>query len=184
MKKENQTGNNWQQIMDGVAIELCLSRMTYEILERSSDVSNLAIVGIRTGGEFLGRVIRRKIKELEGIEPPFGVLDITLYRDDIAADQLMPTLKGSSLPFKVSGSRILLVDDVLYTGRTARAALDAVVDFGRPQRVELAVLIDRGNRELPIRADYLGKHLATTTEQRVQVRFKKNSLPEGVYLDV
>ena len=135
---------DWKRVLDASTISRSLSRISYEILEQHRDLKRLSIVGIRTGGEHLGLRIKKKIEEIEGVEVSFGVVDITLYRDDISHSAVQPILKGTDLPFEVSGSRIILVDDVLYTGRTVRAALDAIIDFGRPNCVELAVLVDRG----------------------------------------
>lgn len=173
--------NEWKQIMDSELISRSISRISYEIVERDRNISRLAIVGIKTGGEFLGRRLQQRIKEIEGTEPPFGVVDITLYRDDILEADSYPTLKGTDLPFSVSGSRIVLVDDVLFTGRTVRAALDAIIDFGRPRRVELAVLVDRGHRELPIRPDYVGKNIPSSYRDSVKVRMAESGSEDAVY---
>lgn len=172
-------------IIDLTVVDRFISRIAYEILEKDRNVEKLALVGIRTGGEFFAERLRDKIKELEGKEPHFGVVDITLYRDDLLENDNRPLVKGTSLPFKVSGTRIVLVDDVLYTGRTIRSALDAIIDFGRPQRVELAVLIDRGHRELPIRPDYIGKNLPTNQGEKIRVYLGGEGESEaelGVYL--
>ncbi|MBX7136744.1 MAG: bifunctional pyr operon transcriptional regulator/uracil phosphoribosyltransferase PyrR [Oligoflexia bacterium] len=179
--KMNAVPSNWKTIVDAETISRSISRMSYEILEKDRRLNNLAIVGIRTGGEYLAERIRRKIKEIEGVEPQLGVIDITLYRDDLSNSDLQPTLKGTDLPFSISGARIVLVDDVLYTGRTIRAALDAIIDFGRPACVELAVLIDRGHRELPIRPDYVGKNLPTSKGQFLRLKLSEQGFPDGVY---
>jgi pyrimidine operon attenuation protein/uracil phosphoribosyltransferase len=173
---------DWKIIVDHDTISRCLSRITYEILEKNRDLESLAIVGIHTGGEYLGRRIRSKIKEIEGVDVPFGVIDITLYRDDLSNLQSHPVLKGTDLPFPVTGSTIILVDDVLYTGRTIRAALDAIVDFGRPRSVQLAILVDRGHRELPIRPDYIGKNIPSNRNESLHVRLEEQGIPDGVYL--
>jgi len=174
---------NWKLVLDGEVIARSISRITYEILEKDRDLSRLAVVGIRTAGEVLGRRICDRIAEIENVRIPFGVIDITLYRDDLSMSRAQPTLKGTELPFAVTGARIVLVDDVLFTGRTIRAALDAIIDFGRPARVELAVLVDRGHRELPIRADYVGKNLPSEKHQALRVRLKELGADEdGVYL--
>ncbi len=172
----------WKLIMDEETISRSISRISYEILERDRDFKRLAIVGIRTCGELLAQRIREKIKKIEGVEVAFGVIDITLYRDDISHSRDQPMLKGTELPFPITGSRIVMVDDVLYSGRTIRAALDAIVDFGRPACVELAVLIDRGHRELPIRADFVGKNLPTEVNEMVKVRLQEQGFADGVYL--
>jgi pyrimidine operon attenuation protein/uracil phosphoribosyltransferase len=162
--------SEWKVILDHAQIARAISRMSYEIVERDRELTKVAIVGIRTGGEFLGRRIQERIREIEGIELPFGVIDITLYRDDILETDSLPILRGTDLPFSVSGCRIVLVDDVLFTGRTVRAALDAIIDFGRPKRVELAVLVDRGHREFPIRPDYVGKNIPTSYGDSVKLQ--------------
>jgi len=172
----------WRLIWDESAIDKALNRIAFEILERESDFKRLAIVGIKTYGELLARRLRNKITSIEKKEPKFGVIDITLYRDDIGSSNPFPVLKGSELGFEVSGARIVLVDDVLFTGRTIRGALDAITDYGRPQRVELAALIDRGHRELPIRADYVGKNMPTRYKDKVFVRLSEFGYSDGVYL--
>lgn len=173
---------HWRIVLDEAMIGRSIARICYEILERDRDLGKLAIVGIRTCGEFIARRIHQKIVEIENTEIPFGVIDITLYRDDLSHADSQPTLKGTDLPFPISGSRIVLVDDVFYTGRTIRAALDAIIDFGRPSRVELAALVDRGHRELPIRADYVGKNLPTQRNEFVRVRLREQGFEDGVYL--
>jgi pyrimidine operon attenuation protein/uracil phosphoribosyltransferase len=157
--------------MDALAIQRALTRIAHEILERNKGTEALALVGVRSRGVYLAERIRQKIQEIEaGAPPPFGVVDITLYRDDLDRGVQNPVVKGTDIPFAVEGRKILLVDDVLFTGRTVRAAMDALVDFGRPQSIQLAVLVDRGHRELPIRADYVGKNLPTSRREQVQVR--------------
>ena len=174
---------DWRLVMDARSIARSVSRISYEIVERDGRLDELAIVGIHTGGEHIARRIHKRIAEQEGVEVAFGVIDITLYRDDLWHSVSQPKLKGTHLPFSVSGQRIVLVDDVLYTGRTVRAALDAIIDFGRPQRVELAALVDRGHRELPIRPDYVGKNIPSQKEQFVRARFTEMGFEEdGVYL--
>jgi pyrimidine operon attenuation protein/uracil phosphoribosyltransferase len=157
--------------MDPVAIQRALVRIAHEILERNKGTAELALVGIRSRGIHIAKRIQRAIAEIEGsANIPFGVVDITLYRDDLDRGLQNPVVQGTDIPFPVGGKRILLVDDVLFTGRTIRAAMDALVDFGRPQSIQLAVLVDRGHRELPIRADYVGKNLPTSRREQVQVR--------------
>ncbi|RME60034.1 MAG: bifunctional pyr operon transcriptional regulator/uracil phosphoribosyltransferase PyrR [Candidatus Dadabacteria bacterium] len=173
----------WKCVCDEIAIRKALTRVAYQICEKTEDISNFAIVGIKTAGEFIGERIRKKIEEIEGKSIHYGVLDITLYRDDLNTALSQPVLKGTDLPFAITGSRIVLVDDVLYTGRTIRAALDAIIDFGRPAKVELAVLVDRGHRELPIRADYVGKNIPTNKNEFVKVRLKEMGYKtDGVYI--
>jgi len=173
---------NWQMILDEESISKSISRISYEILEKEKNHSKLAIVGIRTAGEHIAKRIHDRIEEIEGIKVNYGVIDITLYRDDLAHSANQPILKGTDIHFAISGARIVLVDDVLYTGRTVRAALDAIIDFGRPRLVELACLVDRGHRELPIRADYIGKNLPTAKEESVKVKLKEMGYPDGVFL--
>ena len=182
MSERKSVPANWRRVLDPDAVNRAIARMSYEIIERNPDVRKLAIVGIRTCGEYLGRRLRDRISELEHVDVPFGVIDITLYRDDLSQTQNQPTLKGTDLPFSVSGSRIVLVDDVFYTGRTVRAALDAIIDFGRPAIVELATLVDRGHRELPIRPDFVGKNLPTARSESVKVRLSEQSFEDSVYL--
>lgn len=174
---------DWKVILDAEMISRAISRISYEILENVSDTKSLAIVGIHTGGEFLGRRLRDKLQSIADIEIPFGVIDITLYRDDLSHFEEQPTLKGTDLHFPVSGATIVLVDDVLYTGRTVRAALDAIIDFGRPKQVQLAILVDRGHRELPIRPDYIGKNIPTNLNQSVHVRLKEAGFEDAVYVE-
>jgi pyrimidine operon attenuation protein/uracil phosphoribosyltransferase len=165
------TGNGTRQVMDALAIQRALVRIAHEILEHHKGTSDLALVGVRSRGVHLAERIRRAIQAIEGgALVPFGVVDITLYRDDLDRGLQNPVVQGTDIPFAVDGRRILLVDDVLYTGRTVRAAMDALVDFGRPKSIQLAVLVDRGHRELPIRADYVGKNLPTSRAEQVQVR--------------
>lgn len=157
-------------VLDARTIDRVLSRIVHEILERTKGSQNLALVGIRTRGAFLAERLARKIHEVEGLTLPVGVLDITLYRDDLSSIAHQPVVKATQLPFDVQEKIIVLVDDVLFTGRTVRAAIDEIIDFGRPQSIQLAVLIDRGHRELPIRADYVGKTISTSKHDEVRVR--------------
>ncbi len=156
-------------VMNKEKISRTLSRMAHEILERNPDPADLALVGIRTRGVPLARRLAERIEQFEGSKVPVGVLDITLYRDDLTAISDHPILRKTEIPFSVDGCNIILVDDVLYTGRTVRAALDGIIDLGRPRRIQLAALVDRGHRELPIRADYIGKNLPTAADDFVQV---------------
>jgi pyrimidine operon attenuation protein/uracil phosphoribosyltransferase len=156
-------------VMDASGISRALSRLASEIVERNAGINDLLLVGIRRRGVPLAERIADKIAQLEGTRPMTGQLDITLYRDDLSTVGPRPVVNRTDIPCDVTDSTIVLVDDVLYTGRTIRAALDELVDFGRPRRVELAVLIDRGHRELPIQADYVGKHVQTTDAEIVKV---------------
>jgi pyrimidine operon attenuation protein/uracil phosphoribosyltransferase len=156
--------------MDRVAMQRALTRIAHEILEKNRGTESLALVGIRTRGVSLSQRVAAKIAEVEGVRVACGVIDITLYRDDLGRSRSYPEVKGTTIPFTVEDRQIVLVDDVFYTGRTVRAAIDALVDFGRPRNVQLAVLIDRGHRELPIRPDYVGKNLPTARKEEVFVR--------------
>jgi len=160
-------------VMDAQAIERALKRIAHEIVERNRGAGNLALLGIRSRGEFLVQRLTSMIGDIDGSAPPTGVVDITLYRDDLTRSRQRPAVKGTEVPFPIDDRDVILVDDVLYTGRTIRAALDAVTDLGRPQSVQLVVLVDRGHRELPIRADYVGKNLPTARGESVQVRLRE-----------
>jgi pyrimidine operon attenuation protein/uracil phosphoribosyltransferase len=155
--------------MDAGRMARTLSRMAHEILERHPDTKTLALVGVRSRGVPLARRLARLVREAAGAEPALGALDISLYRDDFTSLAAQPITKGTDILFSIDGRTVVLVDDVLYTGRTVRAAIDQLIDFGRPARIELAVLVDRGHRELPIRADYVGRSVATAREDAVQV---------------
>jgi pyrimidine operon attenuation protein/uracil phosphoribosyltransferase len=159
-------------VMDADRMGRTLSRIAHEILERNRGVEELAFVGIRTAGVPLAKRIAKSIAEITKHEIPTGTLDITLYRDDVGrhAARTQPIVRSSDIPFSIDGKRILLVDDVLFTGRTIRAALDALVEFGRPKSIQLVVMVDRGHRELPIKADYVGKNVPTSLTQKVNVR--------------
>ena len=158
-------------VMDADRIGRTLTRIAHEILERNKGVDSLAFVGIRTRGVHLARRLARSLVEITQEEVPTGALDITLYRDDLMRHAVgpQPLVRRTEIPFSIDDRKILLVDDVLYTGRTVRAALDALIDFGRPRAIQLIVLVDRGHRELPIKADYVGKNLPTSLSQSVQV---------------
>ena len=160
------------QVMDADRMSRALIRIAHEILERNRGTSDLALVGIRTRGVPLARRLAHTIREINQHDVPTGALDITLYRDDLmrTAVGAQPVIKRTEIPFSIDDKRILLVDDVLYTGRTIRAALDALIEFGRPKAIQLIVLVDRGHRELPIKADYVGKNVPTSPTQSVQVR--------------
>jgi pyrimidine operon attenuation protein/uracil phosphoribosyltransferase len=158
------------KIMDKEAMERALLRIAHEIVEKSRDTRTLAIIGIRNRGAYLAERISDYIKKIEKNEIPVGILDITLYRDDLTTIAEQPQVHKTEIDFDITGKKIVLVDDVLYTGRTIRCALDALIDFGRPRYIQLAVLIDRGHRELPIRADYIGKNVPTSLKESVQVK--------------
>jgi pyrimidine operon attenuation protein/uracil phosphoribosyltransferase len=161
--------------MDADRIARSLARIAHEIVERSRGIDELALVGIRTRGVPIARRIAQAVRDINGHEIPVGSLDITLYRDDLMRHAVgpQPLVRRTEIPFSIDDRRILLVDDVLYTGRTIRAALDALIDFGRPKGIQLVVLVDRGHRELPIKADYVGKNLPTSPSESVQVRLSE-----------
>jgi len=162
-------------VLDAEAISRALSRIAHEIIERSDELERVVLVGIQTRGVPLAHRLRRLVGERSGVEPSVGSLDITFHRDDLHVrdggrpPDRLPVVRSTSIPVSLEGATVVLVDDVLYTGRTIRAAIDALMDFGRPARVQLAVLVDRGHRELPIRPDYVGKNLPTSQAERVQV---------------
>jgi pyrimidine operon attenuation protein/uracil phosphoribosyltransferase len=157
------------RVMDAEDMRRAITRIAHEILERNGGTQNLALIGIQTRGSFLARRVAEVIAGIENESVPVGILDITLYRDDLQTVAEQPVVNESDIPFDVQGKTIVLVDDVLYTGRTVRAALDEIVDFGRPRSVQLAVLVDRGHRELPIRADYAGKNVPTASSEIISV---------------
>ena len=157
------------KIMDQEAIGRAVLRMAHEILEKNKGVDHLALVGVRTRGVILAQRLKKAIKDIEGVDVPTGILDITLYRDDLTSVGVKPLVRETSIDFDITDLKIVLVDDVFFTGRTIRAALNALVDFGRPAIIQLAVLVDRGHRELPIRADFVGKNIPTAKNQDVRV---------------
>ena len=170
------------ELMDSEAITRTLLRLTHEILEKNRGTKDLVIIGIRDRGDLLARRIINIIKEIEGGEVPLGVLDITLYRDDFRRLTERPVVQETDIPFDITDKKIVLVDDVLYTGRTIRAALDALIDFGRPALIQLAVLVDRGHRELPIKADYVGRNVPTALGEEIQVKLKEMDGEDKVLL--
>jgi pyrimidine operon attenuation protein/uracil phosphoribosyltransferase len=171
-------------VMDADRIGRTLARIAHEILERNKTVDDLALVGVRRRGVPLARRIALTLRDITGQDMPTAALDITLYRDDLMRHAVgpQPVVGRTEIPFSIDDKRILLVDDVLYTGRTTRAALDALTDFGRPKAIQLIVLVDRGHRELPIKADYVGKNLPTSPEQSVQVRLMETDNVDEVVL--
>ena len=169
-------------LMDEVAVDRAIARIAHEIIERNKGVDDIALVGIVTRGAPMAKLISDKIKRFEGVDVPYGSVDISLYRDDIEEISPMPVLNGTNIDFAVAGKKIVLCDDVLFTGRTARAAMEAVLAKGRPRNVQLAVLVDRGHRELPIRADYVGKNIPTSLSEMVAVRFPETDGAQDVKL--
>jgi pyrimidine operon attenuation protein/uracil phosphoribosyltransferase len=169
-------------VLDAQGVERALARITHEILERNKGTEGLALIGIRSRGVDIAARLAEKIAAIEDVAVPTGIIDITLYRDDLSRAVQQPQVKGTDIRFPLDELQVVLVDDVLYTGRTIRAALDALMDFGRPRTVQLAVLIDRGHRELPIRADYVGKNLPTALSESVQVRLRERDGRDEVVL--
>ncbi len=170
------------QLMSASEIDRTLVRLAHEILERSGDLDKLAFIGIRRRGVPLAHRLAKKIESLEGRKIPSGILDINLYRDDLSTVGIAPVVNATDIPFPVTGKDIILMDDVLYTGRTIRAALDALFDHGRPAHVQLLVLIDRGHRELPIEASYVGRKVQTTSNEIIEVKFQEVDAMEKVLL--
>jgi pyrimidine operon attenuation protein/uracil phosphoribosyltransferase len=168
--------------MDAARVGRTLSRIAHEIVERHPRVSRVALVGVRTRGVPLARRLARLIAEATGVEPAVGALDIALYRDDFTSIAPQPIARGTEILFSIDGQTVVLVDDVLFTGRTVRAALDQLIDFGRPARIELAVLVDRGHRELPVRADYVGRTLSTAHDEVVQVLVREEDGRDEIVL--
>lgn len=170
------------EILDSESVIRAVARISHQILEKNKGAKDIVLIGIRTRGVPLSQMISSNIEKFEGIKPPVGILDITLYRDDLSLVNDHPVINATDIPFNITGKNIILVDDVLYTGRTARAAIDALIDLGRPKTIQFAVLVDRGHRELPIRADYIGKNLPTSTDEIVSVKTIENDGDLGVDL--
>ncbi len=171
------------ELMDAARVARTLDRMAHEIVERHPDLPGAALVGVRSRGVPLALRLAHLVKQASGVDLPVGALDISLYRDDFTTIAPQPVTKGTDIPFSIDGRSVIIVDDVLFTGRTVRAALDQLIDFGRPARIELCVLVDRGHRELPIRADYVGRTVSTSLTQTVQVRLREQDGEDGVDLD-
>lgn len=169
-------------LMDATALDRALTRITHQVLERNPVLDNFGIVGMQTRGVYLARRIAEKINAIEKTKLDTGVLDVTLYRDDYRMALKQPKVKVTNIPFDITRKNLLLVDDVLYTGRTVRAALDALTDFGRPKTIQFAVLIDRGHRELPIHADYIGKEVTTFKNQEVALHVKEIDNEDSLWL--
>jgi len=170
------------QMMDNKAIERAIVRISHEIIEKNKGAKDLVVVGIRTRGVHIAERIVKCIKEIEKVQTPMGALDITFYRDDLDIREKQPSVKKTEISFDIADKIVILVDDVLFSGRSIRAALDALIDFGRPAKIQLAVLIDRGHRELPIRPDYVGKNVPTSHGEKVKVRLKETDGKEEVVL--
>ena len=181
--KEERVGETSTVILDGMGVRRSLTRIAHEILERNKGVDTVVLVGIRTGGVHLAHEIALRLEEIEGVKVPVGEVDITMYRDDIKGHSPHHPVGRTDIPFSLEGKRVVLVDDVLYTGRTIRAAMDALMDYGRPSCIQLGVLIDRGHRELPIRADFVGRNVPTSLKESVVVVFDADNKPIDVLLE-
>lgn len=170
-------------ILDGVGVKRALTRIAHEVLERNKGVKDLILVGIRTGGVYLAHELALRLEEIEGEKVGVGAVDITLYRDDIKGHSEHLPVGKTEIPFSIEGKKIVLVDDVLFTGRTIRAAMDAIMDHGRPSCIQLAVLVDRGHRDLPIRADFVGRNVPTSLKENITVEFDTANKPTEVVLE-
>jgi pyrimidine operon attenuation protein / uracil phosphoribosyltransferase len=170
------------KIVDTEGFDRILTRISHEILEKNKGSQNLILMGMRTRGEFLARRIQNKLKIFDGADLPLGVLDVTLYRDDFRMRIKQPEVSVSNITFDINEKHIILVDDVLYTGRTVRSAMNALMDLGRPASIQLCILIDRGHRELPIRADYVGKNIPTSLNEEIKVRMTEVDEEDAIYL--
>jgi pyrimidine operon attenuation protein/uracil phosphoribosyltransferase len=169
-------------ILDKAGIDRALTRIAHEILEKNKGAKELVLVGIQRGGVHIAKRLAAKKKLIEGVEPPVGSLDITMYRDDLATRKSQPVPQATDITFDIQGRMMVLVDDVIFTGRTIRAALNSIMDYGRPHRIQLAVLVDRGHRELPIRADFVGKNLPTSAKEKVEVMLAEDGGEEKVVI--
>lgn len=156
-------------LMDEAAVNRALTRISHEIIEKNAGLENIAIIGIQRRGVPMAKIIRKNLEEIEGVKVPLGILDITFYRDDLSTLSAHPVVNGTDVPFDINGKKLILVDDVLFTGRTIRSAIDNIFDMGRPACVQLAILVDRGHRQLPFRADYVGKNVPTSIHESISV---------------
>jgi pyrimidine operon attenuation protein/uracil phosphoribosyltransferase len=170
-------------ILDGVGVKRALTRIAHEVLERNKGVKDLVLVGIRTGGVYLAHELSLRLEEIEGEKVQVGSVDITLYRDDIKGHAAHLPVGKTDIPFPIEAKKVILVDDVLFTGRTIRAAMDAIMDHGRPSCIQLAVLVDRGHRDLPIRADFVGRNVPTSLKENITVVFDAANMPTEVVLE-
>ena len=171
-----------KELLNKKDIERILSRIAHEIIEKNKGTEDLCLIGVQRGGVHIARRLSMKIKAIEHAEIPVGSLDISLYRDDLSMRKEHPVVRKTDIPCDISDKRIVLVDDVIFTGRSIRAAMDALMDFGRPAHIQLAVLIDRGHRELPIRADYVGKNIPTSGDENIDVQFEEDGLEDKVLI--
>lgn len=172
-----------KELLNKKDIDRIISRIAHEIIEKNKGIDDLCLVGIQRGGVHLAKRLSEKIKDIEGISIPVGSLDITLYRDDINIKKPHPIVRRTEIHFDITDKKIILVDDVLFTGRSIRAALDALMDIGRPSQIQLAVLVDRGHRELPIRADYVGKNIPTARAENIEVLLQEDGLKDSVIIE-
>lgn len=172
-----------KDLLDKEDVERAITRMAHEIIEKNKGVRSLCLVGIQRGGVHLAKRLAAKLREIEGKGIPVGKLDIALYRDDISVRKEQPVVRRTQIPCEINNKKVVLVDDVLFTGRSIRAAMDAVMDMGRPSAIQLAVLVDRGHRELPIKADFVGKNVPTSLDETVQVRLVEDGFEDGVVLE-
>lgn len=171
-----------KELLNTKDFERIISRIAHEIIEKNKGTDNLCLVGIQRGGVHIAERISAKINSIENVSLSVGSLDISLYRDDIGLKKSQPTVRRTDIPFDITDQKVILVDDVLFTGRSIRAAMDALMDFGRPAQIQLAVLVDRGHRELPIRADYAGKNIPTSLNENIEVQFREDGLEDKVLL--
>ena len=169
-------------VLDENGIKRTIQRISHELVEKNQDIKEMAIIGIKTRGAVLAKRIAKNIEEIENVKIPVGAVDITLYRDDLTEIAEQPVLHATEIDFDITKKNIILVDDVLYTGRTVRCALDELIDFGRPAKIQLAVLVDRGQREFPIRPDYVGKNIPTSKNESIEVRLKEEDGKEEVVI--
>jgi pyrimidine operon attenuation protein/uracil phosphoribosyltransferase len=171
-----------KELLNKKDIERIVSRMAHEIIERNKGTEGLCLVGIQRGGVNLAKKLSARIRDIEGVDIPVGSLDISLYRDDLGLRKEHPVVRQTNIPWDLTDRKTILVDDVLFTGRSIRAAMDALMDFGRPSQIQLAVLLDRGHRELPIRADYVGKNIPTSKGENIEVHFEEDGHEDGVFI--
>jgi pyrimidine operon attenuation protein / uracil phosphoribosyltransferase len=184
MNQKKQNSSSAVPIMDGEAIRRALRRIAHEIIERNPQLEKILLAGIPSRGVEIARRIAAVIHEIEKVDIETGVIDVAMHRDDVGTRRELPVVRASNLPVSLEDRTVIIVDDVLYTGRTVRAAMDAISSFGRPARIQLAVLIDRGHRELPIRPDYIGKNLPTATREQIQVRLQESdNEPDAAWLE-
>ncbi len=171
-----------RELLNNKEMDRAITRMAHEIIERNKGIEQICFVGIQRGGVHLSARLAAKIKDIEGNSIPSGSLDISLYRDDVGIRKGQPVVRKTDIPFDITGKKVVLVDDVLFTGRSIRAALDALMDIGRPDAIQLGVLIDRGHRELPIKADYVGKNIPTSLTEKIKVHLKEEGMEDRVML--